>query len=154
MKKLLLVAAIAVIGFAGWRLTRGSKAETMDSETHLALDRLWIDHIPKNDRDTIQVFALLSEQPVGVFQATSAWAGEFEAFRYEARGNEFRAVFPQSGAKDKFKVSARECDDQGMDFCLEIKGADHGVKRYYSQHGWEIGSLADEHKLADKLLAH
>jgi hypothetical protein len=151
MKKLLLVAAVAVVGFAGWRLTRSSKVEVMDGDTHLALDRLWIDHLPKNERDTIQVFALLSEQPVGVFQATSAWAGAFEIFRYESKGNEFRAVFPQNGAKEKFKVNARECHEGGMDYCLEIKGSDHGVKRYYSNEGWEIGSVADEQKLVDKL---
>jgi len=151
MKKLLLVAAIAGVGFAGWRFLRSSKVDVLDDETHLALDRVWIDHMPKNDRDTIQVFALLSEQPVGFFQATSAWEGSFEAFRYELRGNELRAVFPQNGSKEKLSIKARECNDQGMDFCLEIRGSSHGVKRYYSHEGWEIGSLGDEQKLVDKL---
>ena len=46
-------------------------------------DRLWIDHIPRGERDVIQIFAAITEEPMGVFQAASRWKGEFEMFRYE-----------------------------------------------------------------------
>jgi hypothetical protein len=121
---------------------RGSSAPepTEPSEPKLAYDRLWIDHLPRNDRDTIEVFAALTEHSMGVFQAASSWKGTYEGFRFEARGDELRAVYPQTGDKDKIRIRARACNERGMNFCLDIEGASRGVKRYYSREGWEIES--------------
>ena len=92
----------------------------------------------------LRVFAAISEHSVGVFQATSQWRGAYEAFRYEASGGEMRLVFPQSGDRETVRVKARRCNEQGMDFCLELDGASRGAKRYYSREGWEInGSNVD-----------
>jgi hypothetical protein len=106
-------------------------------------DRVWIDHMPRNDKDTIQAFVAISEHAVGAFQAASAWRGGFEAFRYEASGNELRLVYPQTGDRDAVRVKARRCSEHGMDFCLELDGASRGVKRYYSREGWEIDGARD-----------
>ena len=85
MKKLALIPVVAALVYGGLRLT---------SHHHHALhdvrDRVWIDHMPRGERDTINVFAVLTRQPVGVFQAASAWKGAYEAFRYEKHGNEIR----------------------------------------------------------------
>ena len=53
-------------------------------------------------------------------------------------------MYPQSGDKERITAKARPCDDRDMDYCLELDGGSHGVKKYYSRKGWEIGSLADE----------
>jgi len=145
MKKLVLVAGLAVVGFGGWRLLahRAQDVAADDSDARLLTDRLWIDHIPRNERDTINVFAVLSDQSIGVFEAVSAWQGQFEGFRYEGRRGDLMLVFPQTGKKEKVRAKARECDEQGMDYCLELSGSDHGVKRYYSQKGWELRGVHD-----------
>ena len=72
-------------------------------------------------------------------------------FRYEQHGNELRMLFPQTGTRDRVKAKATECDRGGMDYCLELQGASHGVKRYYSREGWEIGSIRDVNTLARTL---
>ena len=107
---------------------------------HLVQDRIWIDHMPRNDRDTVNVFAALTQEPVGVFQAASLWRGQYEAFRYEQHGDQIRLVFPQTGDKEAINVTAYECSDGGFDYCLDVKGASHGVKRYYSREEWVIDS--------------
>jgi hypothetical protein len=135
MKKVLLVV-LAVIAAASLWSTRHHADSSVDKS--LVTDRLWIDHIPRNERDTIRVFAAVSKQAVGVFQATSQWRGAFEAFRYEASGGELRLVFPQTGDRETVRATARRCNEGGMDFCLELDGASRGVKRYYSREGWEI----------------
>ena len=136
MKKLALIPVLAAVVYGGYHLRSHAPAHT----TVDVRDRVWIDHLPRNDRDTINIFALLTQQPVGVFQATSGWKGAFEAFRYEKQGNEVRAVFPQTGDREKITVSECPCDVRGMDYCLEVSGSARGVKKYYSRKDWIIES--------------
>jgi hypothetical protein len=138
-KPVLLVIAVVVVVASLW----GWKRATRPAENRLVADRLWIDHIPRNDRDAIRVFAAVSEHAVGLFQTTSQWRGAFEAFRYEASGGELRLVFPQTGDRETVRAKARRCSEGGMDYCLELDGASRGAKRYYSREGWEIGSSHD-----------
>ncbi|HEY1556673.1 MAG TPA: hypothetical protein VGF94_17680 [Kofleriaceae bacterium] len=144
MRKLVLVVVIAGLGFGAWKWHARATARATHGEAKLVQNRLWIDHVPKNDRDTFQVFATLSDEGIGIFQATSAWKGGYEAFQYEANGDELRAVYPQTGDKEKLHATARRCNDGGMDYCLELSGSSRGVQKYYSLEGWELDSLADE----------
>jgi hypothetical protein len=142
MKKLVLLVILGTLVTASiwsWKRT-GVPADTAE---RLLADRIWIDHIPRNERDTINVFVAISEHAIGAFQATSQWRGAFEAFRYEASGGELRILYPQTGDREKVRAKARRCNDGQMDFCLEIEGASRGVKKYYSREGWEIGQAHD-----------
>ena len=138
-KAVLLVIAVVVTVVSLWSWKHAARP----GENRLVTDRIWIDHIPRGERDTIRVFALVSEHSIGVFQATSQWRGAYEAFRYEAGGGELRLVFPQTGDRESVRAKARRCSEQGMDFCLELDGASRGAKRYYSREGWEIGGGHD-----------
>jgi hypothetical protein len=141
MKKLALLVIVGSLVAGVWRWTHTEPP--VDAASRLVTDRIWIDRLPRNERDTINVFGALSEQSVGVFQATSQWRGSFEAFRFEASGGEMRLVFPQTGVRETVQVRARRCSEHGMDFCMELEGASRGVKRYYSKEGWEIGGVHD-----------
>ena len=150
MKKPVLLAILVVVAIASvWSWKRAG--DPAPAENRLLADRIWIDHIPRNERDTIRVFAAVSEHAVGVFQTTSAWRGAFEAFRYEASGDELRLVFPQTGDRETVRAKARRCNEGGMDFCLELDGASRGVKRYYSREGWEIRGNHDLDAIARQL---
>lgn len=152
MKKALLalvVVASAGYGVYRWRSSDAPVAPKTDSD--LVTNRLWIDHLPRGERDTIQVFAAITEEPIGVFEAASRWKGEFEFFRYEQHGDELRIHFPQTNTKDKVRAKATECNRGGMDYCLELEGSSRGVKKYYSRDGWEIGSTRDAELLINKL---
>ena len=138
-KAVLLVIAVVVTVVSLWSWKHAARP----GENRLVADRIWIDHIPRGERDTFRVFALVSEHSIGVFQATSQWRGAYEAFRYEAGGGELRLVFPQTGDRESVRAKARRCSEQGMDFCLELDGASRGAKRYYSREGWEIGGGHD-----------
>ncbi|MBA3453307.1 MAG: hypothetical protein H0T42_09475 [Deltaproteobacteria bacterium] len=146
MKKLLLAVVMVSMGCSGPE----AKVEKMS-----ALDRIWIDHLPKTESDTIHVFAAITEEPMGIFQATSTWKGQYELFIYEAHGDTIRAVYPQDKSREELKVSARTCSDvRDMDYCLEIKGASRGPKKYYSRKGWEIDAAtsADDVALRGKAI--
>jgi hypothetical protein len=154
MKKLLLLLLLILVVYLAWRYWRGDGgAATADRGQTLFYDRIWIDHLPTSDTDALQLFAALTEQPVGVFQKASSWKGDWELFRYEPRGDgQVELLFPQS--KDKARVSYRawQCKEKkDFDFCLEMSGG-RGGKKYYSQRGWEIGSLAGVRAVEDRLL--
>jgi len=142
MKKpvlLVVVVSVAVLSIWSWR--RGG--EPAVAANRLLTDRIWIDHVPRSDKDTVNVFAAVSEHSAGVFQAMSQWRGNYEVFRYEANGAELRLIYPQTGDREAVRAKARRCSEQQMDFCLEIDGASRGVKKYYSREGWEIGPRRD-----------
>lgn len=148
MKKALLVmAVVSTAAFATYKLTRSDTSRdsgVVKADASLTQDRIWIDHLPRNDRDTFQIFLALTEEPVGIFQAASQWAGQYEIFRYEMNGSEIRFVFPQNGDREKATANARECRDHGHDYCLDLSGTKRGVKKYYSRKGWEIDGLTTE----------
>ena len=145
MKKLVLLVILGSVAVAS--IWRWKHAEPVDTANRLLANRIWIDHVPRNDKDMINVFAMVSEHSAGVFQATSQWRGSYEVFRYEANGPELRLVFPQTNDREKVNAKARRCTEQRMDFCLEIEGASRGVKKYYSLEGWEIGQAHDADSL-------
>jgi len=117
----------------------------------IALDRVWIDEMPKNPRDTENLFVAVTSEAVGVFQSGSQLKGHYEFFNYEARGDELRVLYPQTGEREKVRVRAWRCKERGMDYCLELSGATRGVKRYRSKAGMEIGEAASGDQLVEQL---
>ena len=153
-----LVLAIIVASVAVWRARSHAPARddvraTDDSKLDsLLVDRLWIDHMPRSERDVFNIFVLVSDQSMGVFQATSVWQGQYEMFQYNAQGNrKLAVVYPHTGDRDTVRATARRCDEGGMDYCLELAGASRGVKRYYSQEDWGATTVADALHRADAI---
>ena len=140
MKKLML--GVAVLGSVGYGVYHW-RADAPSAHKELVENRLWIDHMPRTERDTIQVFLTLDEEAIGTFQATSAWKGAYELFQYEGHGGELRIIYPQTGDRETVKAKATKCREAGFDYCLEMSGGTRGVKRYYSMEDWEIGSIRE-----------
>jgi hypothetical protein len=143
MKKLL--GAVLVIGATVMLWPRTHDA-------NLVYDRLWVDHMPRTETDRFELFAALTEQPIGIFQASSVWKGEWELFRHEGAGDgKLLIIYPQTGKRERVAYKARTCREQGFDYCLELD-ASHGAKRYYSQKGWELRSIDQIQSLSKKAL--
>jgi len=163
MRKTLIVAAVVgLVGFAAYRWQASDSAPASAQErdgNRLVKDRVWVDHPPKHDRDTINLFLALTKRPrqgpqgpFGVFEAVSVWQGRFEAFRYETEGEQMRIIFPQTNERETLTVKASKCDDvPEMDFCLDVSGSSRGVKRYYSRRGWEVRTLDEAQALVNGL---
>jgi hypothetical protein len=155
MKKLVWVLVLLVVAYVAWRWWRGSGgAATADRGQTLFYDRVWVDHLPASQTDSFHLFAAVTEEPFGVFDERSMWRGQWEAFRHEARGDgQVELLFPQTRTKGRLSYRAWKCNEKkDFDFCLEVSGG-KGPKKYYSQRGWEIGSLggvrAAEQRLVD-----
>ena len=146
MRKLLLLAAVSAVGYGAWNWHSSSARPN-----EVLRDRIWIDHLPRNERDPIQTFVILKENPVGVFNNASMWRGSYELYRYEMQGRQIRMEFPQTGDRETVKAEASTCREGGMDFCLTLEGSSRGTKRYYSREGWEIRSLDEARAKLDAL---
>jgi len=141
MKKLVLgVLVVGVVAFVALRRGGGSDAQETTVDHKVVLDRIWIDHIPKNDRDIINVFVAITEQPFGIFDAGSQWTAKFELFQYEANGGEIRVYYGQTGEREKITAKATKCNHQGFELCLQLSGNSRGVGKYYSMEDWVIDS--------------
>ena len=134
MKRLFAVAVIVAIGVTGWSWMRDEPVAPAGDD--LLYNRFWIDHLPQGEKDTVKVFALWQPESFGVFADQNRWHEERERFRYEVDGDRVHAIFPWSGDRETFTVKASRCDEADMDYCLDVIGSKHGVKRYYSRHGW------------------
>jgi hypothetical protein len=154
MKKLVWILLLVVVAYLAWRWWRGTgEAATADRGQSLFYDRVWVDHLPGSQTDPFDTFAAVTEQPIGVFAHQSQWKGEWELFRYEPRGDgQLEAVFPASkGGKARMSYRAWKCNEKkDFDFCLEISGG-KGPKKYYSQRGWEIGTVDGARSLESHL---
>ena len=62
MKKIFVLVAAVAIGVVVW--ARRPAHVTHDDQ--LVQDRLWIDHLPRGERDTVNVFAAITAQPIGM----------------------------------------------------------------------------------------
>jgi hypothetical protein len=152
MKRSFFAVAVAALTLVAWRW----HASPNTDGGPLAFDRLWIDHLPKTDKDQVKVFVALTQQPVGLFQTTSTWKGEYEVFQFEGSGGALRVTYPQTGDHEQVTVAGTACREHGMDYCLAVGGASRGAKQYYSMKGWELDGVADVKTLearVDALLA-
>jgi hypothetical protein len=133
VKKPLPILALVVVGvvvLVSWKLG-GDGAVSV-------FDRIWIDQLPSNPKQTGNAFVAVTKQTMGAFQSASQYNGSFEIFSYVASGDELQIVYSQTDEKEKVTVRAWKCKQRDMDYCLELAGSTRGVKRYRSRRGWEI----------------
>jgi hypothetical protein len=151
MKKLLILLLLLIVAYLAWRWWRRSDGTPADHGQALLYDRVWLDHVPRSPTDTTQLFVAITDQPLGAFQKASQWKGEYELFRYEPRGDgQMELLFPQTRDKQRLSYRAWKCNEAKFDFCLEMSGG-KGVRKYYSQRGWEVGSVAAGRQLGAHL---
>ncbi|WP_437815167.1 hypothetical protein [Sorangium sp. So ce1078] len=135
VSKTMTAAAIALAAVAGGHRLLSSSG----SDPKTLVGRVWVERIPKDDTDQVDLVALLADEPIGIFRRASQYEGSFALFRYELRGNDkVQLLFPQDRSRHEVAFDARPCDVKGFDYCLDLSGAPRGAARYYSRKEWEI----------------
>ncbi|MGK4005763.1 hypothetical protein WMF31_24255 [Sorangium sp. So ce1036] len=141
-----VIALAAAAGGYGLLSSRGSDAKTL-------VGRVWIERIPRDDTDPIELVAILADEPIGMFRRASRYEGSYALFRYELRGDDkLQLLFPQDRSKHEVAFDARPCDVKGFDYCLDLSGSPRGAAKYYSRKEWEIDG-SDPAALEDALRA-
>ena len=143
MKKLALAVVLTLVGAVAWRV------HTRDApDAKLLFGRFWIDHEPRDEKETFQALFVDGEHPFGHFAARTVWTGQWEGFHYHVLPRQEGAIdllFGATRERQRARYVARRCHENGFDFCLELSGSSRGVKRYYSKKEWQVpdGDAAD-----------
>jgi len=139
MKK--VVIAIAAAGVLWAWFSGGSADESEAAHGVDVFDRVWIEKMPTSPKQKFDVFIALDEVAphFGVFERVSAYEGSYSVFEWKKEGDhrlKLHLLQKDKWSKVKYKVSTRGCGE--FDYCLELKGAPLGGKKYGSMKGWEI----------------
>ena len=139
-QKLAFAAGFLVLG--AWGTCVGLRGHA-PADAKLFVGRVWVDKLPKNDTDHMEIFLALADDPLGVFQRRSNYEGSFSIFKYELRGDDKAILmFPQDKTKHEVRYKATACNVKDFDYCLEIEGAPRGAKKYLSRKEWELDATS------------
>jgi hypothetical protein len=146
-----LTAVIVVLAAVGalWRM-RASDAP----EPKLLFDRFWVDHEPRQPGEKFKVMFVSGQEPIGRFVDRTPWTGAFELFHYHMLPREdgvMDMLFGHTNERQRVRWSARRCNENGFDYCLDVSGTSRGVKRYYSKKQWDARSEADVDAILQRL---
>jgi hypothetical protein len=144
------VAAGALVSVrAGMRALWGDAAEAAAQAEHLP-NRLWVDRLPKDDRDMFAKLALIHHPDgrVGVINHGSTWRHRIEVFMWALERDRLTLVFPQDRQRDQLQVRTWDCRGKApapFELCMELRRGDRKAQ-FYSRYDWEIdvdsGALA------------
>ncbi|MCB9649120.1 MAG: hypothetical protein H6730_21320 [Deltaproteobacteria bacterium] len=130
---LILVAATALIlGYAGYRTSAPELARKPDVKI---TNRVWVNKVPKNDRDVVTYFVLLDrmKQRVGALAHVSAWRLYADRLRFRLDGSTLVLESPQEQATTKFKVRTWACPKEApkpYDLCMELSQGSRKIVLY------------------------
>jgi len=130
-------AGIALWGLSGWL---GEDEEA--AKPRQAVNRVWLERLPKSPRDAVGHFVLLDRKKrrIGVSGTSSQWRHDVELFHWALDRDRLEQDFPQSQTKASSTVEVEKCDDAPRPFtmCLDIEGEDGNKQRFYSRREWII----------------
>lgn len=143
-KSKLILAVLGLVGLLAWMRAGGDAPEAQRDDDNLRkvlVNRVWIDHLPRSFKDKVHVFVLVGEQRMGGFQHASAFEGDFAVFQWSLEhGKRLGITMLQSDAEHSLRVRVATEGCGGFDYCLRVKGAPRGAKRYVSQADWVISA--------------
>lgn len=102
-------------------------------------NRIWIDEIPTSERQKINWFLAVDDPQIGLFQKTSVYEGDYTVFAWRAKKQgaiEIEMLQTEKSHKLKLKIGTEGCGR--FDYCMTVKGAPRGAKKYYSMKDWVI----------------
>ena len=134
----LVLPALAV----GYLWLGGDDADRDDADSAADVqwhNRVWIDEIPTSERQKINWFLGIDDPQIGLFQKTSVYEGDYTVFAWRAKKDgvvEIEMLQTEKTHKLKIKTGSKDCGR--FDYCMTVKGAPRGAKKYYSMRDWVI----------------
>lgn len=143
IKYVVIFLLIVLVAWWYWCSDKESESQsqvTQIEELEPLVDRLWIDHIPTTEREKVDLFLMLQEPTIGVFSKSSAYEGDWASFEWGLDGG-LHLVMLQNEKKHKIKASILKGPGCApFDYCMKLKGAPRGSKKYGSMEDWVINA--------------
>lgn len=140
-----LLAALALVLAAWWLWPSQDNKSVAPSggDFDVLANRIWIDHIPTNERDKINVFILFDDPTFGGFSKSSAYEGDWAAFEWSLdKGLVLHMMQADTKHRVRPKItSGASCAP--FDHCLKLKGTPRGPKKYGSMEDWVVNGQSE-----------
>ncbi len=151
--KLIALALVGAASFGVWKLGSALFSDETQGTKH-AVNQLWIDHVPRDDRDMFTHFVVI-DHPQGKFGAvgrSSQWRHMVDVFRWELQGDKLGMFFPQDRARAEVTIETWECAGEApapFELCMKMTNAKGRSWLFYSRDDWEIDPRGAIESLAD-----
>ena len=148
----LAVAGAGILGASALQRAVSDDDSDAASAKH-AVNRVWIERLPADQRDMIGHFILVDHKQgrVGGIGKSSQWRHFIELFQWGLEGNRLSIFLPQDRVKAQVSVKTWKCAGEAPDpfeLCMEISNGRKTAK-FYSRTDWVIephdvaGSIED-----------
>jgi len=156
----LLGLALAGAGVYGlWTVGQGLLGgdEETASTRHL-VNQVWIERMPKGQRDMIGHLVLLDmpEGRIGAAGKSSQWRVMVELFQWGLEEDRLSLFFPQDRVKAQVSVRTWSCEGEApepFELCLEVSNGRRKAV-FYSLEEWHIDPDRAEESLAELHASH
>jgi hypothetical protein len=147
--------ALALVGACSFGVYKAGQALLADDEvegTKHAVNQLWIDHVPRDDRDIIAHFVLIDHRDgqFGAIGQSSQWRHRIDVFRWQLDGSSLRMYFPQDRVRGEVKVETWRCAGEApapFELCMKLTNKNGRSVTLYSRDDWKI----EPHDVGDSL---
>jgi hypothetical protein len=151
--KLIALTLVGACSFGVWKLGSALLSDETQGTEH-AVNQLWIDHMPRDDRDMITHFVMV-DHPQGKFGAlghSSQWRHMVDVFRWKLSGSKLELFFPQDRARGEVQIETWECEGEApapFELCMKMTNKQGRSFMLYSREEWEINPRNVADALAD-----
>ncbi|HEY1813406.1 MAG TPA: hypothetical protein VGG74_13735 [Kofleriaceae bacterium] len=122
-----------------------------DEAKQLLIDRNWIDHMPKDERDHLNVYRFVPSMGGGVFQDRTLYKGTFELFMFKVDGDQIDFNLPETHERVRSQFHIEKVSGpKPFDLKLTISNDPRGPHEYF---GMRSEKDVDGSKLAGELQA-
>lgn len=141
--KLIALALVGACSFGVWKAGQALLADDEAQGTEHAVNQVWIDHIPRDDRDMITHFVLIDHRDgqFGAIGDSSQWRHIIDVFRWQLQRDTLRLYFPQERARGEVKIRTWRCEGEApapFELCLELTTKNGRRVAFYSRDEWKI----------------
>lgn len=143
-KNVVTLAVVGGLAFGTWTLGQrlfGDDEVGGEGARH-AVNQVWIERVPADQRDMINHFVLVKhpQGKVGGFGKSSQWRHFVELFQWGLEGERLSVFLPQERTKAQLKIRTWECAGEApepFELCLELSNGKRSMKMF-SRKDWII----------------
>lgn len=148
---LIALALAGACGFGVYQAGQALFASEAQSTEH-AINQVWIDHVPRDDRDMIAHMVLIDhrEGQFGAIGRSSQWRHMIDVFKWKLQGDRLGVFFPQDRTRGQVKLETWECAGEApapFELCLRLTSKNGESLVLYSREEWKIEPQAIDDSL-------
>ena len=150
--KFLVLGLAAATIYGTWSLASSLMGDDPETDsTRYAVNHVWLERLPDNQRDMIAHLALV-EHPqgkVGIAGRSSNWRHFIEAYLWKLEGQRLSLYFPQDEVRAHVTLKTYDCKGEAphpFEICMDIQAGERKAT-YYSRRDWKI----EPHDVEDSL---